>query len=102
MAIIIYLEEDGISNVLTEIKGIAELGIDGDADAKQLAKYIRQGLTQLENVGLPANKELMMIGEEENGDKRTFNLLKPLISSYPLFEFRINRSTPGAFRAVFF
>lgn len=102
MATIIYLEENGESQVITEITNIAHMGIEGDTDARQLAKYIRQGLTQLSKVGLPQNLQLIMIGEEENGDKRTFNLLKPLVSSYPLFEFRVNRSTPGAFRAIFF
>lgn len=58
------------------------MGILGDSDAQQLAKYIRQ----LSNVGVPQNKKLIMVGEEENGDKRTFN-------HCPLFEFRVNRST---------
>lgn len=66
--------------------------------ARALAKYIRQ----LTNVGVPPNKQLMMVGKEDNGDLRTFNLLKPLTSQYPLNEFRINRSTLGAFRAIFF
>lgn len=102
MAIIIYLDDNGEKQVATQITTIAHLGIQGDSDAKALAKYIRQGLTQLAKGGVPADKELLMIGEEENGDLRTFHLLKPLTSQYPLNEFRVNRSSPGAFRAIFF
>lgn len=102
MAIIIYLDDNGEKQVLTQIKTIALMGIQGDSDAKALAKYIRQGLTQLAEVGVPTDKSLMMTGEEENGDLRTFQLLKPLICQYPLNEFRVNRSSPGAFRAIFF
>lgn len=39
-----------------------------------------------------------MVGFEEDGNPRTFNLLKPLICDKPLMEFRVNRSRPGAFR----
>lgn len=103
MATIIYLEDNGERQVETQITDIAYMGIRGDSDAKALGKYIRQGLTQLSKVGVPSNKRLMMFGEEENGHLRTFHLLKPLTSCrYPLNEFRVNRSTPGAFRAIFF
>lgn len=103
METIIYLEENGESQVVTEITNIAHMAIAGDSNAKQLARYIRQGLQQLSNVGIPYDKRLIMIGEEENGDLRTFQLLKDLkYCKYPLFEFRVNRSTPGAFRAIFF
>lgn len=102
MAIIIYLDDNGESQVVTQITNIAHMGNQGDSDAKALAKFIRQGLTQLSKVGVPSNKQLMMVGEEENGDLRTFHLLKPLTCRYPLNEFRVNRSTPGAFRAIFF
>lgn len=102
MATIIYLKDNGESQVAKHIADIARMGNQGDSNARALAKYIRQGLTQLSNVGVPPNKQLMMVGKEDNGDLRTFNLLKPLTSQYPLNEFRINRSTPGAFRAIFF
>ncbi|SFD03457.1 hypothetical protein SAMN05443252_1177 [Bacillus sp. OV322] len=103
MATIIYLQENGESQVLTEIENIAQMGIEGNADAQQIAKYIRQGLTQLTNLGIPPNKKMIMIGEEPNGHPRTFNLLKDIVGIHrPLLEFRINRSTPGAFRAIFF
>ncbi|MFC9601720.1 hypothetical protein ACFTQL_28775 [Peribacillus butanolivorans] len=105
MATIIFLEENGESQVLTEIANIAQMGIAGDSDAEQLAKYIRQGLRQLARVGIPPNKKSIMTGTEDaTGHPRTFNLLKPIvgIDGIPLMEFRINRSTPGAFRAIFF
>lgn len=102
MTTIIYLNDNGESQVAKHIAYIAQMGKEGDRDARALAKYIRQGLTQLSNVGVPSDKQLIMIGEEENGDLRAFNLLKPLKSRYPLNEFRVNRSTPGAFRAIFF
>jgi len=103
MAIIIYLDDNGKSQVVAQITDIADMGKQGDSDAKTLAKYIRQGLAQLSKVGVPSNKKLVMVGKEENGDLRTFNLLKPLTyCRYPLNEFRVNRSIPGAFRAIFF
>ncbi len=102
MATIIYLDDNGEKQVLKQISTIANMGIQGDSDAKELAKYIRQGLTQLVKGGVPPDKKLMMTGKEENGDLRTFNLLKPLTCQYPLNEFRVNRSSPGAFRAIFF
>ncbi|WP_156506010.1 hypothetical protein [Bacillus sp. SJS] len=102
MATIIYLEDNGEISVITEIKNIVQLGKEGDSDARTLARYIRQGLTQLEAVGIPAEKRLEMYGYEDNGDERFFNLLKPLRGPKPLYEFRVNRSTPGAFRAIFF
>jgi hypothetical protein len=102
MATIFYLEENGESQVITEIINIAQLGKDGDSDAQHLARYIRQGMTQLEEVGVPHNKRLIMYGVEDDGAPRTFQLLKPLVSRRPLYEFRVNRSTPGAFRAIFF
>lgn len=103
MTTIIYLKENGESQVITEITNIAQIGIAGDSDAKQLAKYIRQGLHQLSHVGIPPDKRLLMVSQEENGDPRTFQILKDLKHCrYPLFEFRINRSIPGAFRAIFF
>lgn len=102
MTTIIYLEENGESQVLTEITNIALMGIDGDNDAQHLARYIRQGLKQLEDIGVPANKRLMMTGYEDNGNPRTFHLLKPLTCNRPLMEFRVNRSRPGAFRGIFF
>lgn len=102
MVTIIYLNDNGERQVAQHIADIARMGNEGDSNARVLAKFIRQGLTQLFNVGVPPNKQLMMVGKEDNGDLRTFNLLKPLTSQYPLYEFRINRSTPGAFRAIFF
>lgn len=103
MATIIYLKENGESQIITEITNIAHMGIAGDSDAKELAKFIRQGLQRLSNVGVPSDKRLIMVSEEENGDLRTFQILKELRHcKYPLNEFRINRSTPGAFRAIFF
>ncbi|SOC21512.1 hypothetical protein SAMN05880501_1133 [Ureibacillus xyleni] len=103
MTTIIYLEDNGERQVLKQIADIARLGISGDQDAKELAKYIRQGLQLLGKFGVPSDKRLMMVSEEVDGDKRTFHLLKELKHiPYPLFEFRINRTTPGAFRAIFF
>ncbi|WP_040037066.1 hypothetical protein [Bacillus thermotolerans] len=103
MATIIYLKDNGESQVLTEITNIAQMGIDGDSNSQELAKYIRQGLDQLSTVGVPANKQLLMYSHETNGDPRTFHILKELKGcSCPLNEFRINRSEPGAFRAIFF
>lgn len=103
MPTIIYLKEKDQSQVMNHIADVARMGIDGDVDARELAKYIRQGLSQLKTVGIPSNHELVLHSHEENGDERSFRLLKPLkhITS-PLFEFRINRSVPGAFRAIFF
>lgn len=103
MATIFYLEENGESQVLTEISNIAHLGIDGDKDAQTLARFIAQGLDLLKDLGIPENKDLLLFGQEDNGDLRTFHLLKELrYCRFPLFEFRVNRSTPGAFRAIFF
>lgn len=103
MVTIIYLEENGISPVLTDITLIAQMGIAGNKDAMELAKYIRQGLSLLATTGVPSNYRLTLESQEENGDQRTFQLLKELKHvRFPLFEFRVNRSTPGAFRAIFF
>lgn len=103
MATIFYLPGNEENQVVTEITKIARLGIEGNGDARELAKYIRQGLEQLSKMGVPPNKRLMMESEEENGDKRTFQLLKDIKHiPYPLYEFRVNRTTPGAFRAIFF
>lgn len=102
MVTIIYLKENSKSQVITKITNIAQMGIEGDLESQQLAKYIRQGLDQLSKVGIPKNKKLVMIGKEVSGDLRTFNLLKEIISLHPLLEFRVNRRTPGAFRAIFF
>lgn len=103
MTTIIYLTDDGVTQVPEEISSIARKGIEGDQDAMELAKYIRQGLKLLEEVGVPPTHKLQLISEEENGDKRTFQILKKLKHcAHPLFEFRVNRSTPGAFRAIFF
>lgn len=96
------MKENGESQVISEISKIAQMGIEGDSNAKELAKFIRQGLQQLSVVGIPPNKELIMYGEEESGDRRTFRLFKELICDRPLNEFRVNRSMPGAFRAIFF
>ncbi|MFS0690432.1 hypothetical protein AB1K89_14455 [Sporosarcina sp. 179-K 8C2 HS] len=78
------------------------MGIKGDGNAQELAKFLRQGLQQLSSVGIPANKELIMVGEDENGHKRTFRLFKELTCNRPLNEIRVNRRKPGAFRAIFF
>src|SRR5699024_5098223 len=102
MVTIIYLKDNGESQVANHIVDIARMGNQRDSNARVLARYIRKGLAQLTKVGVASNKQLMMTSEEDNGDLRTFNLLKPLTSRYPLNEFRINRSTPGAFRAIFF
>lgn len=101
MATIIYLEDNGVSEVAQLIREIALQGIEGDGDAQHLARYIRQGLDLLESVNVPPNKRLQAIFEEDSGDKRTFQLLKSLKKT-PLLEFRVNRSVPGAFRAIFF
>ncbi|MGG0741246.1 hypothetical protein [Niallia taxi] len=102
MNTIIYLEDtNGVSEVEQLISKIAYQGIEGDTDAQHLAKYIRQGLEVLESTSIPTNQRIQAIFEEDNGDKRTFQLLKPL-RKVPLLEFRVNRSVPGAFRAIFF
>ncbi|MED4287374.1 hypothetical protein [Priestia megaterium] len=102
MATIIYLEINGVCEVENKIIGIALEGKEGDSDSQTLAKFIRQGLDQLESVGVPDNKKLLGTFEEDNGHPRTFNLLNEITSRPPLLQFRVNRSVPGAFRAIFF
>lgn len=101
MNTIIYLEQNGVSEVEQLIRQIALQGIAGDSDAQHLARYIRQGLSILSETAIPSNQRLQAIFKEDNGDHRTFQLLKPL-RKVPLLEFRVNRSVPGAFRAIFF
>ncbi|MBT2734118.1 hypothetical protein [Bacillus sp. ISL-7] len=102
MNTIIYLEDNkGVSEVEQLIRQIAFQGISGDQDAQHLAKYIRQGMAILKDTSIPTNQRLQAIFEEDNGDKRTLQILKPL-RKVPLLEFRVNRSIPGAFRAIFF
>lgn len=99
---IIFWEENGQNEVLDLIIQIAEQGIMGDKNAQTLARYIREGLEILRNLELPPNKKIQHVFNEDNGDLRTIQLTKPLVSKPPLLEFRINRSSPGAFRAIYF
>lgn len=101
MNTIIYWEDNGVSEVRELIQEIALQGIAGDKDAQHLAKFIGQGLNLLSDTVIPVNKRLQAVFEENNGNPRTFQLLKPL-NKVPLLEFRVNRSEPGAFRAIFF
>ncbi|MEK4487961.1 hypothetical protein MHH81_20855 [Psychrobacillus sp. FSL H8-0484] len=102
MTKIIFWEENGVKEVLVQITEIARLGIAGDKDAQHLARYILEGLDILKTTQLPPNQKLQAFFKEDNGDPRTLSITKPFPNNPPLLELRINRSVPGAFRAIYF
>lgn len=97
-----YLQDGNDTPVLDVITQIARQGMEGDHEAQMLAKYIAQGLNVLESIDIPANKRYLWVTQNEQNNPISFNILKDLTSAQPLLEFRINRSEPGAFRAIFF
>ncbi|MBM7581088.1 hypothetical protein [Jeotgalibacillus terrae] len=104
MTTIVYLKENGASQVIGEIQNVAALGVQGDPDAQEMAKIIAEGLNFLEENGIPENRELIFVREESaSGHLRTYKLIKDMkYTKNPVAEFRVNRSTPGAFRVFFF
>lgn len=102
MTKIIFWEENGVKEVREQIVQIAQLGIAEDKDAQHLSRYIREGLDILKTTPLPPNQKIQAFFQEDNGDKRTLKITKPFPNKPPLLELRINRSKPGAFRAIYF
>jgi hypothetical protein len=110
--LIFYQTEDGQQPTLDVIEELAAKGKRGDNVYRDMAKYIRLGLVDLQTRGIddwPLFDGYTFVTPTKTG-LRTFKLIKRLEHNEPLFEFRVNQKRNVtdkiqmgyAFRMVFF